>query len=145
MYFQVPCLLPASSLSMEMLSLQTAHSFHHFVVTWSRPLPNKGDHLLQQLFAHQLIHTYRRSVFACHYEVGARWGFWTTTIHDKCGTAFNVWLLICEPQRAVCPQGDKRSCHCQLRVQIIFIGFTTCLKILSNQKQTADAWQSTDS
>lgn len=46
MYFQVPCLFPAPSLSMEMLSLQTAHSFHHFEVTWSGPLPNKGDHLL---------------------------------------------------------------------------------------------------
>lgn len=45
-------LLPA--LSVEMLSLQTAHSFHHFVVTWSRLLPNKGDHLLQQLRAQQL-------------------------------------------------------------------------------------------
>lgn len=41
-----PALFPASSLSVEMLSLQTAHSFHHFVVTWSGPLPNKGDHLL---------------------------------------------------------------------------------------------------
>ena len=41
-----PALFPAPSLSVEMLSLQTAHSFHHFVVTWSGPLPNKGDHLL---------------------------------------------------------------------------------------------------
>ena len=46
-----PGSLPIScspSLSMEMLSLQTPHSFHHFLVTWSGPSPNKGDHLLQQ-------------------------------------------------------------------------------------------------
>lgn len=53
----LPSSLPVSCsqpLSVEMLSLQTAHSFHHFVVTWSGPLPNKGDHLLWQLSAQQL-------------------------------------------------------------------------------------------
>lgn len=53
MYSQVGCLFPAPSPSEEMLGLQTAHSFHHFVVTWSGLLPNKDYYLLWQLCAQQ--------------------------------------------------------------------------------------------